>query len=389
MRFTFLIIGVLLFCSCKKEKSKVNYAEIESAIETDILTFEDETVPDVLINDIRDKRIIIVGESHYIREHNEFVYLMLKKLSTYGFNVFLNEHNHSFSWLAEDFTTNLIDTLPAKMYYFDDYLLQSIKNHNALSDHKITYKFFDINHWSTDFMTSVNEVEKILGYQDIFEYIKNTGYGSESYRNELHNIRNKLTNNTNHYMNDWGEMWYERIFSLVDIELNSLDLDLNSNIDDINKREEIMISIIEKELENPSNKIVINCGASHAQKTAYINSSMDRLGVYLASNYKDEVYSLRIYGLSGQFKSNYYKAPIEFNLCSDSSTDNFTGIICRHSDNRYTLLKLNNPAFDNENIKITFPPGNDYLLSPYRHFDAYITIPDVSIIESFDLYELE
>jgi hypothetical protein len=388
MKIWISILPLLLFCSCKKEK--LDYTEIENAINRDIVTFHENEVPDELLEDIKNKRIILIGECHYIEEHCAFLFSLVSQLQKSGFNIVLNEHNESFGWIAEYYTQGIIDTLPNKMYFFDNYMLKAIRSLNStLPENKISYTYFDINHWSTDFVTAILEMEKILGEQDLFKAIKNISYGSPGYINELNNIKNNLSNDQNTYKNNWGTEWYDRICEMTDIEINSIGLDISNNIDDVNKREEIMILLIEKKLENPSNKIIINCGSSHAQKTAYINSNMDRLGVYLASKYREEMYSIDVFGLSGQFKSNFAEPSVNFDLCSDFPGDNFTSFICKYSNSDYTYLRLNNPVFDNENIDIVFPPGNTLQLSPYKHFDAYITIPQVSIIRSFNMYEIQ
>ncbi|NIV16116.1 MAG: hypothetical protein GWN62_34125 [Aliifodinibius sp.] len=378
---------LFLFFNCEHSTEVVETRDLESAVRENLIIHNGEEIPRQLVDIAEQKRILILGETHYIQEHQEFVSKLLQRLHAEGYRIFLIETFHAFSWMVADYVFGEIDYLPDHIRFFDNYWLEAIRNFNAnLEDtEKIKFFYMDVNHWRDNFISSLLEIEKILGGQPLFDGIKSRQIDSPNYKSALLTLSNTISQNAAMYKTEWGNKWYERINEMIDVEIKSSNF--RTSRDD-NLREATMFDIIQSRIpENRNIKVAINCGSHHAQKNGLMGPKIKWITPYLNEIYPDDIYSIAFIGIKGERKSSFSDPNvIEFNLIRETSNNDLIRIIGVEAGPNMATLPLESSVF-NKNVRVTYVSGSTFHLSPASQFDALITYPRVSILNSMSAHD--
>ncbi|MCP4179850.1 MAG: hypothetical protein GY756_18980, partial [bacterium] len=174
MKYLFyVIIIVMSLNSCV-----TNYKTLDPVVNKCIVKCHDNKIPSELNKVIKSHKIIILGETHYVQEHQEFIIELLKELQKGKENiVFIQENPNAFNWMLEDYLNGKIDSLPTNIRFFDNYLFENIKAINSGQTKQIGFVYMDVNHGKS-FLASLLESEKIIGNQPEFDEVKDALFDS-------------------------------------------------------------------------------------------------------------------------------------------------------------------------------------------------------------------
>jgi len=380
-RYQSYILILFIFSSCTTRR-----AVLKSVVEKNLVRFTKNEIPVKLIEQIQDKRIIVLGETHYIQEHHVFISNLFDELSKVNKQiVFLQELPSAFNWMLDDFFNMKIDTLPESLKYFDEYLFKKVQKTNLekSTNCKISYFYIDINHGKS-FLTSIIESEKIIGTQTEFQRIKNVSFDSEEYTAELNKLLESITINKKHLISKWSERWYDRYFKMINNEVISCEYRKN-NKNAI--REKFMFNSIKEYANNYKNaKIIVNCGMYHGQKDSQL-SSYKKAGEMLNKYFINSTYTLAFIGMKGWSKNaHWYNKTIKYNLLDKANNNNLVKIIAENSNSLNTFLPLFNPVFERKTI-ISYHIGKEKKVIPKKQFDGIVTYNYIGILNSMKKYE--
>lgn len=375
---TYIFLLLLIICSCEKGQIK----DIKTVVERDLVTFSSDQIPSQLQRVINTHRIIILGETHYVQEHQEYISTILENTSDDS-TIFITESFNAFNWMIEDYVNSKIDYLPNSVNYFDSYWINRIRNINNSERHVQIY-FMDVNHWQDNFINSISEIEKIIGLIEEFQNIKQIKIDSKEYTDELLLLKAKFEKEQDILIQKYGS-WYKRFFQLIDLEKESSDYRLSKNED---KREEFMTRlIIDLASKNPSKKIIINCGMYHAQKETLMGTGINRIGYFIKQEYPSQTYIIAFLGVKGVCKFHFYdESVVSFNLLNETKRHDLVNIIGNEAKNNYSFLIMDDEIFT-EKMEVTYTTGSKKILSPAKQFDAIITYPEISILISMGNYD--
>ncbi|MFN2241718.1 MAG: hypothetical protein ACK2U2_05485, partial [Anaerolineae bacterium] len=90
-------------CSMLPEVSK---EELEQIVQRDGVPFDMQSIPDNVLDRLASHRVVVVGETHFLREHRELVAELLRELHARGFRQFLFEWTQAADWLLADFVND-------------------------------------------------------------------------------------------------------------------------------------------------------------------------------------------------------------------------------------------------------------------------------------------
>ena len=377
------IFCMLLLFGCSKDPELDS--EIKQLVNDELVVFADPT-PQALNDLYENSSVLIFGETHYVQEHQDFVVSQLQALSDAGYRVIFEELFHSFSWMVEDYVNGDIAQLPEFILYFNETLIEGVKQFNSTADptRKFKFAYMDVNHWTDNFLTSLEEIENVIGGHPEFSSIKNSQPDSQSYQSDLESLKGQLETDSQTYISLWGQEWFDRILEIIDVEIASSEYRINRSDD---WRESVMFDNINRVLQSSGNdKILVNAGFFHGQKETYMGTFIDRLGKRL----DDEVNtnSIAFIGIKGERKLTFNDTnSFSFDLSKDSDTDDIVREINRIAGTSISYLPLSDSRFSSKNVKMSYTFGSFVTAPIGRQFDAIITYPEISVLTSMDVYD--
>ena len=383
-----LLIILIATFSCNKEEPILD-GQLKEIIGNELVTFSEKETPTTLQQLYDDSKILIFGESHYVQEHHEFIVSQLQALHDAGYRVIFDELFHCFSWMANDYVKGEIDELPEFILFFHAEILEGIRAFNStLPDaEKFELRYMDVNHWNSNFVACIEEIEKILGEQAVFESIKVARPDRPIYKTEMANLKTEIESNPAEYISQWGQKWYDRIVEIVEVESESAEF---RNTDDDPLREGVMVKNIMRDIEKSGNKkALVNTGSSHAQKEIFIGDNIDRIGNLLFAE-ESKTNSIVFFGIKGKKKFKFFEVVhVSFDLSQEVTEDDAMKEMIDLAAGNLFFMPLSNPRFSNTDIKISYRPGRTVIKPIGKQYDAIIAYPEVSVLKSMDVYDWE
>ena len=266
----YTLLFVLVLSSCVKQE----FINPEQIVDQDLITFNHDQIPAELQDVIDTHRILILGETHYVQQHQEFVSTILNNIKEDSL-IYVAELFNAFNWMVEDYISGKIDYVPDCVNYFENYTIEKIKDLNRNGKSAQMY-LMDENHWTDNFIYSVSEIEKIIGIIIDFQTIKSMPSDSKAYKNELVRLSSLFETNKSDFVEKYGSIWYERLDQLIKNEIKSSDYRSTYSED---LREHFMVDFLLKIIkQNPNKKIIIDCGMTHAQRETLMGENIPRIG---------------------------------------------------------------------------------------------------------------
>ncbi len=383
-RNTLLFILIFLTISCNKEKLD---NEVKTAIQTELSIFEAGDLPIDFTSALAENDIMIFGEMHYTQQQQDFISTILPIIHNNGYRIILEEYPHCWSWIVEDYVAGERDELPEYILFFQETTATAIRafNETIVGDQKIRLAYMDVNHWTTNFPTAIEEVEAEIGIQPFFDNVRNATVDDGNYLTILVNIEGMLLTEAEDFKTTWGEKWYQRILDMVTVEISSSAYRTER---DHQHREMTMLGNINNFLSVHENeKALINTGRRHGLKSRYPGESFDRIGKLLHDT-NDKTFSIAFVGMSGEQKKTFdSQATDTFDLPGSSDSNDAIQLIDDTAGGQMSYLPLQNEVFRNKDVKISFSPGNTMQEPIGKFYDGILTYPSVTILESMGKYD--
>jgi len=385
LKYASLSLCIAILASCGGDNLE---QELKDIVSEEIILLENGEINSTLESMYQNSDFMIYGEKHYMQEHLNFLVGQLKSLNDAGYRIIAQELFYSFNWVVEDYLNGEIDEIPEFILFFDETLIEGVKAFNATvpDEKKFQLKYMDMNHWDTNLKTNLDEIEKILGEQDVFENIQGAIPGSSNYHIRLDELHDALDNDQANFVSLWGEKWYNRIVDVVDFEV--LSFDWREEDKDKELREQTMFENVRRFfVQNPGKKIFVNTGSYHAQKETYSGTKIFTLANRLIKEYED-VTCLAFVGIRGESKSGFDNENIvNFDMTISTDEDNLIREIDRAAGNRIGFLPLDQSYFMNNDVKMSYSNGGHIIAPIGRQYDGVITYPNITVLESMGKYD--
>ncbi|AFG36248.1 hypothetical protein Spiaf_0139 [Spirochaeta africana DSM 8902] len=393
--------------------ASVGQAEREEAVLESALVFPAGELHPGMIDTLARHRVILVGETHYVQEHHELLPELAAALVDYrsaGGLIVMNENQHALSWLAEDYVAGRRDSYPPGIGPLDGTILQGLRaaNRKLPESQQITYRYFDMNHWSDSAQLSLYAMGVELGIVDRFVDVLVTDPDTSEYRQAIEQLADYVDDTSDSLRAEIGDLWYGRLQELLEIELRSIPLRQRWNDQ---QREQLIIDLIEGQLADPQlEQLVINTGMYHAQRTRYMGTRQTWLGEHLAERERERkllpdtadgrstepapagLYALAVFGLRGERILRFYEPdPRPIPSPSQRRRHNLVRLIDdasrlgtrrspRPAQPGVVFLDLSDRAFSRE-TRIAFT-GREMTAVPNRQFDGYLVFPQITVLQS-------
>ena len=389
-----VILVIFLISGCAKDY-KIMTESIEKSVAFDFDNSK-ESIPDDLINDLSNYKLLLMGEIHYVKEHQEFMGTLLTALHEKGFRYYLQEVGSANSVLIDYYIKGKIEVLPELYLNTDKSLIKILYDFNKglreedREDEQISYIGFDMNHFSGAYFTTITILSDLYNSADLKAYISkmnDNGNDIEGFKALLVDFLNSTNDNdmdiTDEQRDKLNWMTQNELDTLI-IKEDWSDLERESYI------ENEVIRAIEK--SNEEEKLIVNCGSWHAQLVPYwrLNGNVKWLGMRLTDYFAqipEDFYSLAVTSYKGELKERIRSKNREsFRYSGINPKINLLRNFEENFGNRYVFLNYKNISDMDLSVLVEYP--YDIINAPLnRQFNGLIVYPQLTVPSEFKYYE--
>jgi len=368
--------------------------EVREVLKSELVTYEPGQLPDAMVDRLAENELVLVGEYHELAEQDDFLADLITALHPRGFDRVLIESFSILGWFAERYALGEVDWLEpdndAEAYYFglvardERDLLRTVRklNESLPEGQKITVDFVDINHASNVFPIALNKYVNdgyLLSAPVLDEFLgaalaaNNRG----EYEEALRQLDERLSTGQDGHTSRWGQATYDRLQSLVQVELASLEirkLGSPSDRDYSRKREEALIDNVERHLQEATGRTLMNFGGFHIQKRPRLGTVDKWAGDYLdgeSLHVDGPVYSLMV------TPARIVKADetVTFSLHDKSPANELARLMSERAGSRPSFLSFDDAFFEDERVVLNVN-GNVISVEPKTLFDGFVVLPE-------------
>jgi hypothetical protein len=279
--------------ACSSTSADVTAAELRAIVDDEAIAVDHASLPTPVTDLLTDHRVVLLGETHHLREHWEFVAQLMDELYDDGFRQLLIEAPQMAGWLLDDYVLGSPEVPEWTPPPFYERRLSSIRELNRdHPDDPVRVHGIDANE---EVYGGASDFELLLGWfldtlptrgpaDAIIELPYSTADASRQ-RQEIEDVLRSLEADRTGLAEAWGSDDYERLVDLLTAELASIDVRAARLDDDdrgARRREEVIKQLADDRIEECSCGTVVNIGGHHAQKAPLMGTDQEWLGDYLA-----------------------------------------------------------------------------------------------------------
>ncbi|QNO14348.1 hypothetical protein HYG86_05950 [Alkalicella caledoniensis] len=389
-----LIVTSLIFLLTACDNS------LKNSIESHVVVFDETVIPTELIERLKDKKAVVVGEYHGIQEHKDFVTDLMLDLNNYNqFDQLLLEMSHSLGWILEDYTWGVLDQLPAYFQSLPQADISRIRDFNQRvpEEERIRVRAIDINHSPIFMGVSLRTMleiglieykEPVEEFLSVFDDNKGIIEDNKAFYKHVEEFYQNLIAEEANLTEVWGERYYHRILDIVEIEIQSIvcrkpleegNVQLRSQL-----REDFIKNMVDGYLKKNNNGTIINVGFYHAQNSHFLGTENKWLGEYLKhqSPYTNKKsYSLVVVPAKGEIKwgDTEYKT---IDITRSGRRDELLRIMKDLAEERRAFLSLDDVLFLEKAIYINYHYTMLNII-PKEQFDGFVLLPRATRTKEF------
>lgn len=284
-----LIVAIgLAACS---PTADVTVDELSAVVERDGVAFEEAAIPAEVLARLAENRVVLLGETHHLREHWAFVATLMSDLHDDGFRQLLIEAPQMVGWLLDDYVQGGVFVAGWQPPPFYERQLSAIRSYNETlaPDERIHIRGIDVNE---EWYGGAGSFQSLLGY--LVEHLPTLGpvdaslggdYAGAPPKAQTETIEGLLASleaDRSTLVGSWGADWYDQVVEMAEVELASIDIRAKDGDAASKAREEIIKQLADQRVAECSCGTVINIGGHHAQKSHLMGTEQEWMGDYLA-----------------------------------------------------------------------------------------------------------
>ncbi len=379
-------VGLVVMAPACSQITEVSSPDLAAVVSRDGVPVTVQSIPDEILDRLSPYRVILVGETHFLREHRELLAGLVRDLHDRGFRQLLLEWPHMADWLLTDFVEDLHrqpDWVPPVSLGGD--LITAIRDFNRTlpAAERVHLRGIDVNlgdyGGARDFRGILQMLARQLTSQGPITGFLQADYDTpETQTSALEILREALRVDRAQLVAAWGEYWYDTVAEMVEVELASVTVramrkdhyDLSVRL-----RENVMKRLADLRLEDYPHGTLINVGGNHAQKDYLKGTDQEWLGDYLVHESAAVGGSVIVLNVNpARIVSSPGGATTLFDI-RDASPDNELWRLMNEAwPDQTVFLPLDDPVFAAGGVPINYE-GTIYLAAPKRHYDILVLLP--------------
>jgi hypothetical protein len=389
---TVILAAVFIATSCSF-LPEVSKEELEQIVQRDGVPFDVQSIPSAVLDRLASHRVVLAGETHFLREHRELMVELLRELHARGFRQFLFEWTQVADWLLADFVEDgglEPDWAPPLSIGGD--MLTAIRDFNRTlpEDERIRVHGVDVTlpdyGGGESFLWSLGRLAQHLPDPGPLSSLLQGDYDTpENQTSLLEALQAELSAGRSDLVASWGQHWYDTVVEMVEVELTSVPIRAirESNYDkSVRLREDAIKQLVDSRLQELPHGTLINFGSTHAQKERLRGTDVEWLGDYLVRKSQAAGGSVMVLTVSA---ARIIPVPGSGNPDSDlaaSPENELLRVMNQTWPDQIVFLPLDDPLFSSGRIPMNFV--DIYVGAPKRHYDAFILLPQAQRVPSSD-----
>jgi hypothetical protein len=367
--------------------SGVAATDLAPIVERDGVPFDGSAIPDEVLLYLADYPVVVIGETHLIREQREFTAAVLEGLWAHGYRQLLLEWPHMADWIVSEYVVDGDFTpewwSPPTWLYGD--LLGEIRDFNRglAEGERIDVRGIDINldnYGGADvFLESLGDLSQLLPSSGPVDLFLESPYDTpDAQTAALESLQAELTADRDGLISSWGQPWYARVSEMVEIELGSVPVRATWDDDpdqSARLREQIMKRLADARLAGYQQGSVVNVGGNHAQKKRLKGTNHEWLGDYLVHTSTatgGPVISVVV--VAARLATDYQTDIPDWAMSDSSPANELFQIINETWPGRTVFLPFADPIFRESDVAMNFE-DTIHVSSPKSHYDAAVLLP--------------
>jgi len=360
--------------------------EINAVLDKDLIIFNSPVLPNQVYENLSQYKAIIIGEFHTILEEREFAASLTVRLNE------INEKTNvcaecpdAYSWIFEKISIGELNDLPNGILYNKIVpILDSLKIYNSNNNKSSRLNCIDANMESHFFLNSL---------KSFAEYYSDSTNLFFVYDSLINSIPSKYKNTLSHFIdilnktpNDLGlsasSFLTEQLLRMFMNEFISVEIRERWNSDyswSFKERESLIKSNAEYYLSKNDGTTIFYFGLNHAQKKRFMGSNIEWLGEYLHNNStiaSGKTISIVGIPLQGEITNENVQGTIQFDLITQSKTNDLFRLVGDRSYENYSWLLLSDNLFFNKQIHVKYIYDEYEITVPVgKQFDAFFVFP--------------
>lgn len=371
-------LGVIACC----EEADVTRQELVTVTERDGLAFDGDTIPAGVLDRLAMNRVIVLGETHHLREHWAFVATLLQELHARGFRQLLFEGPHMAGWLFDEYVTGGQLEPGWRPPVFYERRLAVIREFNlTLSPgERIHVRAIDVNeeHYggAESFRSLLAQATMYLPGSEMIDEFVDVEFTSRAAEVQaIESLRATLEDQEASLADSWGRSWYERVVEMVEVERASIDIRADRKVDDdraARAREDVIKELAELRISEVSDGTVINIGGHHAQKAHLMGTRQEWLGDYLVHRSAAVDGSIIVLGVSAaKVELEPGAEGTRFDVIQASRENELRRVMAETWPGRTVFIPLDDPMFSEHKVNFN-SEETIYVSSLKEQFDAVL-----------------
>ena len=374
-----VVVMVVAGCSAT---ANVTTDELSALVERDGVAFDSSSIPDEVLDQLAEHRVVLLGETHHLREHWAFVATLVSDLHDDGFRQLLIEAPQMAGWLLDDYVQGglLVPEWEAPPFY--ERRLAPIRafNETLAPDERIHVRGIDANE---EWYGGAGDFHLLLGW--MVERLPTPGAVDASLGGDYPSaapaaqteaaktLLEALERDRVDLIELWGADWYGNVVRMLEVELASIDVRAKDGDAASKAREEIIKQLADDTIAECSCGTVINIGGHHAQKSHLMGTEQEWMGDYLAHTSSAVGGSIIVVGFtSAKTELEPGAGGTPWDILESASPDNeLHRIMADTWPGRTVFLPLDDPLFSDRTVAYN---SEDviYVTSLNEQYDAII-----------------
>ncbi len=389
---TMMMAMVFIATSCSL-RPQVTMEELEQIVQRDGVPSEAGSIPDEVLDRLASHRVVLVGETHFLREHRELVAELMRQLHARGFRQFLFEWTQVADWLLADFVNDGgLEPEWAPPPSIGGDMIAAIRDLNRtlpeverIQVHGLDVTLQDYGGGEA-FLWSLGRLAQHLSDPGPLSSFPQGDYDTpESQTALLEALQAELTAGRSDLVASWGQPWYDTVVEMVEVELASVPIRAirEKNYDKSARlREDVIKWLVDRRLQDLPHGTLINFGSTHAQKERLRGTDVEWLGDYLVHKSQVADGSVIVVEVSAAYIVAVPGSGFPDSDLAASPENELLRVMNQTWPDQIVFLPLDDPLFSSGRIPMNF--GEIYVGAPKRHYDLFVLLPLAHRVPSSD-----